>query len=99
MTAVYLHVAVGANYEQARTLQVAGDVLQQVECAAVGPVQVLEHDNQGLHAGGVAQEGCNSLQEPPAVIVRVSSWTQLDAHAIAYLRHDAGNVGGTGPQV
>ena len=43
-SAVDLYVAVGADDEQPRPFEVAGNVKQEVECPSVGPVQVLEDD-------------------------------------------------------
>ena len=50
MGAVDLDVAVGADDQQAGAGEVAGQMEQQIERAAVGVVQVLEDDQQRLDA-------------------------------------------------
>jgi len=54
MTAVDLHVAVGAGDQQSCALEGAAHVHQQVQRAAVGPVQVLQNEEHGLLRGHVA---------------------------------------------
>ena len=43
MGAIDFHVAVRADYQNSCVVQIAGNVEQQVERAAVGVVQVFEH--------------------------------------------------------
>ncbi len=99
VAAVDLDVAVGADDQQPRTGEIAGEVLQQVERALVGPVQVLQHQQQGLHGGGVAQEARDRLQQPPAVLFGVARGTRLDGQPLADFTHDASKVGSGGAEV
>ena len=62
MRAVHLNVAVRAEQQQSRALQIAAQVHQQVERAAVGVVQVLQHHHQRLRLAGDAQEVGHSLK-------------------------------------
>ena len=72
MGAVDLDVAVGADEQQAGAVEVAGQMDEQIERAAVGVVQVLEDDDQRLHGGGVAQEAGDGLQQPLALLLGVA---------------------------
>jgi hypothetical protein len=56
MAAVQRDVAVGAHNQNSRALQVSYKVKQQVECAAVGVVQVLEYHQDRLLCRGAVQE-------------------------------------------
>ena len=58
-------VAVGADDEDAHPRQLAGEVLEQEERRLVGPVEVVEHDDQAACVGrGGADEGRVGVEEP-----------------------------------
>jgi hypothetical protein len=42
--AIDFYIAINANYQNSGAMQITGNVEQQVERAAVGVVEVLEHD-------------------------------------------------------
>ena len=98
--AVDLDVAVGADDQQPRALEVAGDVQQQVERAAVGPVQVFEDEEQRLDAsrrcaGSWLLPAAGASGRPPGRRPARSSTSS----AVAHLRDDAGHFGGAGAEV
>jgi hypothetical protein len=97
--AIHLHVAVRADKQHTRTGRVTGDVRQHVQRAAVGVVQVLQHDDQRLHVRRVAQERRHRLHQPVALLVGVARRRRLDVDALAHLRDDAGHLCRPGPQV
>jgi hypothetical protein len=57
MAPVELDVPVGAHDEQPSPLEMAGQMLEQQQGGAVGPVQVVEHEHQGGRPRGINQEG------------------------------------------
>jgi hypothetical protein len=99
MGAVHLDVAVGPDHQQPRSLQVPGQMREQVEAALVGPVQVLQHQHQRLHGAGVAQEAADRLQQAPAVLLRLAGRAWLDRQPLANLADDAGQVTGRTAQL
>jgi hypothetical protein len=59
--AIDRHIPVCAHQQQTRAMQIAREVQQQVECAAVSVVHIFEHQKKRLLGGGVAQEVGGSL--------------------------------------
>ena len=72
MRPVHLHVPVGPGNQQTGPMQIAGEVDQQVQAAAVGVVQVFQYQEQRLHLGSDSQEPAYRLQQAPALLVWVS---------------------------
>ena len=68
-----LHIPIRADQEKASARHLASEVEEQIQRATVGPVEVLQHDEQGLYRAGVAQKAGHSLEEPPALLVGVRS--------------------------
>src|SRR5581483_6382232 len=94
-----LHVAVRDEDEQPRAGEIAGEVEEVVEGAAIGPVEVLQDEEHGLHLGRVAQKSRHRLEEAPAVIFRVAGWPKLHWDPVADLRDDSGDLRGSTAQV
>ena len=66
-----LHVAVGADEEQAHARELARDELEQAQRSLVGPVQVVEHEHERLRPRGALQEGGERVEEAEARLLRV----------------------------
>ena len=69
---VGVHVAVGGDHQQRRSGAAAQDLAQQQHGGDVGPVQVLEHQQQPVPVGGVEQQPDHRLEElvaEPLVLV------------------------------
>ena len=71
MATVHLDVAIGGHDQEPDALEVARQVEQQLEGPPLGPVQILQHDDQGLDGAGVAQEAGHRLEEAPTVLLRI----------------------------
>ena len=93
MGAIDLDVPVGPHDQQPGPLEVARQVDEQVEGAPIGPVQVLEYEEQRLDPAGVAQEPGHGLEQPPALLFRIARGPGLHLHPLPDLGDDAGDVG------
>ena len=60
---VDVHVAVGGDHQQRRSGAAAQDLAQEQHGGDVGPVQVLEHQQQPVPVGGVEQHPDHRLEE------------------------------------
>ncbi len=65
----HLELAVGAEHEQGRVPQGARELAQQQQRGRVGPLQVVEHEDGGPSAGGLAQERGHGVEQRVAVAV------------------------------
>src|SRR5205085_9710785 len=100
MIAVHLDVAVGRDEKEAGALEVPRQMDQEVEGAAVGPVEVFQDDRHGLHAAGISEKSDDGLEEPPALLLGIRArrgW--LDPCALAHLGDDARNLPRATPEV
>ena len=62
----HLGVAVGADDQQRRVARRAGDVAQQVQRAAVGPVQVVEHERERRPRRDLVEQRRDRLEQQVA---------------------------------
>ena len=99
MGAVHLHIAIGADNSQAGALQIACHVQQQVQRAAIGPVEVLKNNQQRLDVRGIPKEAAHGLEQSPAVVLGVTGRPHLDLYAVTNLGHDTGHIGCAGTEV
>ena len=66
MAAIELHIAVGADDEDAAGGQITGDELQEYEGWFVGPVEVIEDQDQRFYLASVLEERCDGVEESEA---------------------------------
>jgi hypothetical protein len=72
----------------------AGQVLEQEQGWAVGPVQVVEHQDQGRRLRRVHQEGGHAVEETVAIFLRVAARSGLDVgEALRHLGDDLCDIG------
>ena len=74
MAPVEVDVAVGADDEQAAAGQPPGEVLQQQQARLVGPVDVVEDEQQRGGLRGVDQKRGDRLEQPVAFGFRLLRW-------------------------
>ena len=63
MGLIDLGLAVGAEDQQRRALGSAHDVAQQLQRRGVGPVQIVEDQDQRMLVGDRAQQRCDRLEQ------------------------------------
>ena len=96
---VNLHVTVGPHDHQPGAAQVAGHMGQHLQGAAIGVVQVLQHDEQRLHGCGVAKEGRDGLEQPIAVFLGLAGLAGLDLQPLPHLGHYSRHIAGARAQL
>jgi hypothetical protein len=96
--AINLDVAICANDHSPHGGDVARDLFEQEERGLIGPVQIVEEDDQRARLRHVAQEGGDALEQARALGLGIETWCDFELrHAAPYLRHEDGDVGCTGP--
>jgi hypothetical protein len=89
-----LHVAVGPEQQQTRGSQLLGEKLQQQERGPVRPVQVVDHQRQGLALGGVLEEGGDAVEEAKARLLGLElRGLRQTRQPLAHLGDHLGDVG------
>ena len=90
-----LDIPVGADQEQVRPREPAGDEAQQEQRGLVGPMQVVEHDHQRPGARGADEEVAERVEEPEARLLGLHVGRLADvAEPVGDLGDDLGYVGG-----
>jgi hypothetical protein len=91
--AIHLHVTVGADDQKVAIGYRAREVDEQVEGAVIGVVEILEHQQDRLPTCGIPQEGDDTLQQAPALVLGMSVRTRLDLQPQADVGGDARHLG------
>ena len=99
MGPVHLDIAIAPHDEEPRPAEVAREVDEVVQGASVRPVQVLQHQQNGLDRGGISQKTGDGLEQPPAVVLGIAGWAQLHLHPVAHLGDDARHISGAASQL
>ena len=100
VVAAELDVAVGADDQQAGVGEPAGEEAQQQQRRLVGPVQIVEHDDQRAGARGAAEELGDGVEDPEARLLGIHRRELADvAEALADLGHDPRHVRGAGAEL
>ncbi len=95
-----LHVAVGPEQEQTRGAELSGQELQEQQRGLVRPVQVVDHEGQRLHPGGVRQEGGDAVEEPEARLLGLElGGLGKPRQPLAHLGDHLGDVGRARPHL
>ena len=79
--AIHFDVTVGAHDEDTRLPKMADEVHEEFQRAPVGPVQVLEHEEEPTgrrRAGRGVEKAGHRLVEPPAIVLRIAGGTGRD---------------------
>jgi hypothetical protein len=88
MHAIDFNIAVGAHYQQRRARDMACHIHEQVKCAAIRVVQVLEDKQQRLSSADVSQAVEYPAEQPQPIILRVLGRAQLDLEPASESWHD-----------
>jgi hypothetical protein len=96
MPPVHLHVPVGADDQQARVGQLRGHEAEQQQAGPVGPVQVVEHDDQGAAGRYPGQELGDRFVGAKArtLVVEQRGW-RGHHNALTELGDDLDDMGGS----
>ena len=92
----HLDLPPGPDHQQPAAGETSGQLAQQLQRRRVGPVEVLEHQDDRMDGGGVEEEGRDALHQ---LVARVFSGGPgrlgQVGKTLADLRDQAGDVGGT----
>jgi hypothetical protein len=69
MTALHLGVAIGDDDQQSRARHVVGDEFEQLQRGRVGPLRVVEDDQQAGRLGDRAEEAADRVEQSKARLV------------------------------
>ena len=78
MIAAQLDLAIGRNHQPARIAQVAEQVVQQRERAVIGPVQIVDEQQQAVLGGERAEETRHLIEQAQPLLVRRQRRIGLD---------------------
>ncbi len=100
MLAAELHVAIGADHEEPRRTHLARQELQQQERRLIGPLDVVQDEDQRLRAGGVPQKGGDAVEEPEARLLGLERGRGREVgQPLTHLGYDLGDVRGARPHL
>jgi hypothetical protein len=92
--ATHLNVSVCAEDHQRAVAYLAGDKLQQQQGRGVGPVEIVEDQNERLRPGGTVQEGCDVIERAESRLLRSERGKHWEVRQqCADLRDELGDVG------
>ena len=94
MTAIDVGVSVRDDDEHLRTARKVGyDMSQQVHARRVGPVRIVEHEQQGVFRGGRAEDVDDRVEQEKALVLDVGHLRRRQArHPHCELGHDPGEL-------
>ena len=95
-----LGVAVGADHQHSRPLHEAGQVSQQPQRVGIGPVQVVEDEEDRLFPGNGEEEADNRVVQAKALLVRAerAGYWHVGQRG-AHLGHEVGDRRGAGAKL
>ena len=93
MLAAELDVTIGADHEQARVADLARQKFQQQQRRFVCPVQVVEHDDEGMRPRRVAQKCGHALEQAEACLFGFEPRCHRQSReSLAHVRDHFGDV-------
>ena len=100
VTAGDLHVPIRAEHQQRGPADLPGQELQEEERRPIGPVQVVQQEDQRPAVGRALQERRDCVEQAEPCLLRLQRrWRRQVRQPLAHLRHDLGDVGGPGTHV
>ena len=70
MRAIELQLAIGAEDQDTIVAQVAQQVVEERERSLIGPVEIVDEDQQPVMRGERLQEACDVVEEPQSLLAR-----------------------------